>query len=143
MATKTNYRKVELDINASPESVWKALTSPKDVKQYMMGAELGTDRKVGGPVVWRGAFKGKKFEDKGEVLHVDKPEHLAYTHFSPSSGEKDDPENYREVHIRLSKEDDKTHLVLTQDNNASAEAKKGSEKNWKMMLQGLKKIADK
>ncbi|HQV76107.1 MAG TPA: SRPBCC family protein [Flavobacteriales bacterium] len=135
--------KVQLDIDASPESVWRALTSPKAVKQYMMGAELETEWMVGGPVAWRGEFKGKKFEDKGMVLHYDKPEHLAYTHISPSSGEKDEPENYREIHIRLSKKEDRTHVVLTQDNNPSAEAKKESEKNWKMMMAGLKKIAEK
>ncbi|MBK9761837.1 MAG: SRPBCC domain-containing protein [Flavobacteriales bacterium] len=135
--------KVQLDIDASPESVWRALTSPKAVKQYMMGAELETDWMVGGPVAWRGEFKGKKFEDKGMVLHYDKPEHLAYTHIIPSSGEKDEPENYREFHIRLSKKEDRTRLVLTQDNNPSAEAKRESETNWKMMMAGLKKIAEK
>jgi len=143
MATKNTISKVELDINASPETIWRALTSPKDVKQYMMGAELETDRIVGSPVVWRGEFNGKNFEDKGKVLHYDKPEHLAYTHIRTSSGEKDEPENYREVHIRLSKKEDRTHVVLTQDNNPSVEVKKDSEKNWKIMMQGLKKIAEK
>jgi len=143
METKKYTSKVQLDIDASPERIWRALTSPKDVKQYMMGAELETDWKVGGPVVWRGEFKGKKFEDKGTVLHFDKPEHLAYTHISKSSGEKDEPENCREIHIRLSMKEDRTHVVLTQDNNPSAEAKRESEKNWKMMMAGLKKIAEK
>ncbi|MCI1752322.1 MAG: SRPBCC domain-containing protein [Flavobacteriales bacterium] len=142
MDTKENISKVELDINATPERVWRGLTTPTDVKQYMMGADLRTDWKVGGPVVWSGEFKGKKFEDKGKVLRFDKAEHLAYTHISPSSGEADKPENYREVHIKLSKKGDKTHLVLTQDNNPSAEAKKESEKNWKMMMEGLKKVAE-
>ncbi len=143
MAKTNNDSKVELDIDASPETVWRVLTLPKDVRQYMMGAELETDWKVGSPIVWRGEFKGKKFEDKGEVLHYEKPKHLAYTHISPSSGETDEPENNREVHIRLTQNGDKTHVHLTQNNNASNEAKQESEKNWKAMMKGLKKLAEK
>lgn len=143
MEQKTYISKVVMDINASPETVWRALTNPNEVKQYMMGAALETDWKVGGPVVWRGEFKGKKFEDRGTVLHYNKPEHLAYTHISSASSEMDDSENHREIHIHLSKKEDKTNLVLTQDNNATLEAKRESEKNWRLMLQGLKKFAEK
>lgn len=142
MATNNNDSKVEVDINASPDRVWKGLTEPADVKQYMMGAELKTDWKVGSPIVWRGEFKGKKFEDAGKVLAYNEPTHLGYTHISPASGEKDKASDKREVHIRLSEKKGGTHLELTQNNNASMEAKQESEKNWKMMLDGLKKVSE-
>ncbi|MGB3527399.1 MAG: SRPBCC domain-containing protein [Flavobacteriales bacterium] len=143
MAKKSYRSRVRLDIAASPERIWRALTNPQDVKQYMMGAELETDWQVGSPVVWRGEYKGKQFEDRGTVLRYDKPEHLAYTHFSPSSGEEDKEEQHREIHIRLSKAGDKTRLILTQDNNLSPEAKEESEANWKVMMKGLRRLAEK
>lgn len=143
MERKTYTSKVTMDINASPETIWRALTSPNEVKQYRMGAQLETDWKVGGPIVWRGVFKGKQFEDRGKVLHFDKPEHLAYTHINPSASELDETENCRKIHIRLSKKEDKTNLVLTQDNNPTLEAKRETEKNWRLILHGLKRIAEK
>ena len=134
--------KVELDINASPEKVWEGLTKPEAVKQYMMGAKLDTDWKEGSPITWKGEYKGKPFEDKGQVLHARKPEHLAYSHISPGSGEADKPENQHNVDIRLARAGKGTRLTLTQDNNPTEEAKAESEKNWKMMLEGLKKVVE-
>ena len=132
---------VELHINASPEQVWKGLTDPKVVKQYMMGAKLETDWKEGSPISWKGEFKGKPFEDKGKVLRVIKGQRLAYSHVSPAS-EADKAENYRMVDIQLFARNTGTHLTLTQDNNPSEAAKVESEKNWKMMMEGLKKVVE-
>jgi len=142
MKTAQSTAKVELDINATPEEVWDGLTRPEAVKQYMMGAKLETDWKEGSPISWKGEFKGKAFEDKGKVLHAVKPEHLAYSHISPSAGEKDRPEYYHQVSIRLAPVEKGTHLTLTQDNNPSEEARSESEKNWKMMMEGLKKVVE-
>lgn len=133
---------VELDINASPEKVWNGLTDPKAVKQYMMGAKLETDWKEGSPISWKGEFNGRPFEDKGKVLRVVKGQRLAYSHISPGSGEEDKAENYRMVDIQLFPRSHGTHLTLTQDNNPSEKARTESEKNWKMMLEGLKKVVE-
>lgn len=140
MKTGQHIAKVELDINASPEDVWQGLTSPEAVKQYMMGAKLETDWKEGSPMAWKGEFKGRAFEDKGTVLRAVKPEHLAYSHLS--TGEKDSAENYHKVDIRLAAGENGTHLTLTQDNNATEAARAGSEKNWKLMMEGLKKVVE-
>ena len=134
---------VELDINASPEEVWNGLTDPKAVKQYMMGAKLETDWKEGSPISWKGEFKGKAFEDKGKVLRVVKGERIGYPHISHGKGTADKPEHYRMVDIQLFPRNHGTHLTLTQDNNPSEKARSESEKNWKMMLEGLKKIVEK
>ena len=39
--------------------------------------------------------------------------------------------------------DGKTDVSLSQDNNDSDEAREHSEKNWKTMLEGLKKLLEK
>jgi hypothetical protein len=68
---------------------------------------------------------------------------LQYSHFSPLSGEPDVPENYHIVTIDLSENGDQTQVSLSQNHNATDEARKHSEKNWSMMLDGLKKLLEK
>ena len=127
-------------LDVSKEAVWKALTTPESIKEYMFGADVKSDWKVGSPITWSGEFKGKSYEDKGEILEFDKGNKLAYSHFSPLSRMPDKPENYHTVTITLSgANQNKTNVRLEQDNNANEEAKAESEKNWNTMLDGLKK----
>src|SRR6185437_14231117 len=92
---------VSIDINAPPGKVWSALTEPAQVKRYMMGATLKTDWQVGHLVTWSGEAKGRPYEDKGRVLAVEAPRHLAMTHWSPLSGLADEPKNYHTVSYDL------------------------------------------
>ena len=131
--------KAETSVRASKQVVWEALTTPDSIKEYMFGADVESDWKVGSPITWAGEFKGKSYEDKGKILEFDPPEKLSYSHYSPMSGEPDTPENYHTVTITLSGSDDNTTVLLEQDNNATEEAHAESEKNWNAMLGGLKK----
>jgi uncharacterized protein YndB with AHSA1/START domain len=131
-------------INAPQTEVWDALTNPTKVKQYMHGTNLSSDWKVGGPITWKGEWKGSSYEDKGEVLEVEAPRLLKYTHWSPLGGSEDKPENYHTVKCELGEEGGKTILTLTQDNNATQEEADGMAKNnWGPMLEGLKQTAEK
>jgi hypothetical protein len=58
------------------------------------------------------------------------------------SGKKDKPENYVTVTYKLSKDDDKTLLSLSQDNNEDEKAKEGSIKNWNTVLEKLKEVVE-
>ena len=44
---------------------------------------------------------------------------------------------------KLSKENDKTILSLSQDNNENEKAKEGSVKNWNNVLEKLKEVVEK
>ena len=68
---------------------------------------------------------------------------LQYSHYSPLTGAPDIPENYHTVTIHLSEWATGVGIILTQDNNATEEEKEHSEKNWRMMLDGLKKFLEK
>ena len=140
--TSNLLAKVSISVEASKHDVWKALTDPDAVKQYMMGADVVSDWKAGSPIVWKGEYKGKPFEDKGRILEIEPEKTLKYSHYSPMSGAPDKPENYHAVSITLSGKGDKTELSLTQDKNPTEKAREESEKNWKMMLAGLKKVAE-
>ena len=131
-------------IDAPKADVWDALTRPDKVKQYMHGTEMSTDWKEGSPISWKGEWKGKSYEDKGQVLVVQPQKRLSYTHWSPMGGSEDKPENYHTVTYELTGEDGKTTLTLRQDNNATQEdANKMAENNWGPVLEGLKKTAEK
>jgi len=135
--------KASISINASAAKVWNALTNPEVIKQYMFGTTVISDWLKGSQIVWKGAWQGKKYEDKGVILKL-KPERLIqYSHFSPLSGKPDLPENYHTVTIKLTTDEAGTAVSLSQDNNETEEAREHSEKNWKMMLDALKKLLEK
>jgi uncharacterized protein YndB with AHSA1/START domain len=129
-------------ISASPTQVWAALTDPEQIKKYMYGTQVETDWQRGSRIVWKGEYEGRAYEDKGEIVEVDPPHHLKMTHFSPLSGQSDAPENYHNVSYELEERGARTYVTLRQDNNATEDAAKHSEGNWKMMLNGLKEVVE-
>ena len=131
-----------ITVRAPASKVWEALTQPALIKQYMFGTDVVTDWKVGGPILYRGQWQGRSFEDKGTVLEVDAEKKLVCTHWSPLSGVPDAPENYHTVTYLLSGHDGATEVTILQDRNASEQEKAESEQNWKMMLAGLKKVVE-
>lgn len=134
--------KASITINAPRERVWNALVDPEAIEQYMFGTHVVSEWRVGSPIVWKGEWQGKSYEDKGVILQFKPGRKLQYSHFSPLSGQPDKPENYHTVTIELSADRRQTRVSLTQDNNATEEARAHSEKNWEMMLSGLKKFLE-
>lgn len=134
--------KASTTINAPVAKVWEALTKPEIIKQYMFGTNVVSDWKVGSSISWKGEWQGKSHEDKGKILKFEEERLLQYNHFSPLSGEPDMPENYHTVTIELSGDGRQTTISLSQDNNATEAAREHSEKNWKMMFDGLKKLLE-
>ena len=130
-------------IGAPAAKVWDALVNPRMIKQYMFGTTVVSDWREGSPISWKGEFKGKAYEDKGRILKIEPGRVLQYTHYSPLSGLPDTPENRHTVTIELAGEGARTHVSLSQDNNADDDAREHSEKNWKMMLEGLRKLLEK
>lgn len=129
-------------INAPGATVWNALVNPDAIKQYMFGTNVVADWREGGAITWKGEWEGKPYEDKGVILKFKPERTLQYSHFSPLSGLPDKPENYHTVTIELAGEADQTRVSLAQDNNLTEQEREHSEKNWEMMLTGLKKFLE-
>ncbi|HEY2899974.1 MAG TPA: SRPBCC family protein [Polyangia bacterium] len=134
--------KADVTIKAPVEKVWDALVNPAIIKSYMFGTDVQSEWKAGSPIVWKGEYQGKKYEDHGRILEVVPQHKLRYSHFSPLSGLPDAPENYHQVTIDLAGDDGSVKVALAQDQNHSAQAQAESEKNWKVMLAGLKKTVE-
>ena len=135
--------KASISINVSVGKVWNALTSPEVIRQYMFGTEAVSEWKEGSRIVWKGEWRGKKYEDRGVIINLKPKRLIRYSHFSPLSGKPELPENYHTVTIELANNGTKTTVSLSQDNNETEQVREHSEKNWEMMLEGLKKLLEK
>ena len=138
---------VRTTVKAPPSAVWKALTTPSTLKQFFFGSDVSTDWRVGSPISFSGNWKGKPYEDKGNIQTFDRDQRLAFTHWSPLSGMEDTPENYHVVSFDLRPANGGTEVVLTQTNQNDAEPitpenRQEYAKNWTMVLEGLKKAVE-
>ena len=140
MASRVATARIEID--ASPQQVWKALTEPALIGEYMFGTKVETDWKPGSRITWKGEYEGKQFEDRGEILDVDPEHRLAMTHFSPLSGREDSPENYHTVVYELEEQGEGTVVSLSQDGNESEDAVEHSQSTWETVLAGLKETVE-
>lgn len=129
-------------INAPSAELWQALVTPAAIKEYMFGTTVTSDWVVGSPIVWKGEWQGRVYEDKGIILQVVPERVLEYSHFSPLAGVPDVPENYHIVTVELSPDGERTRVTLSQDNNPTEQAREHSEKNWGMMLAALKQFLE-
>jgi uncharacterized protein YndB with AHSA1/START domain len=134
--------RASITVDASRDDVWESLVNPDAIKRYMFGTQVTSDWEEGRPITWKGEWHGKAYEDKGVILRFQPGRILQYSHFSPLAGLPDAPENYHTVTIELSGEEKQTRVALAQDNNATEQARASSEKNWEMMLAGLKKYLE-
>jgi len=130
-------------IAAEPDQVWKTLTSKAGMKAYMMGADVTTDWQVGHPITMRGDFKGKPFEDKGEVRSFEPGRRLSYTHETSAA-----PGQTHLVSFELAPaEGGGTRVTVTQAPDKGVDAatdeknKAMYEKTWAAMLESLEQAA--
>jgi len=140
--SNTAVAKATTTVNAPASKVWDAITKPDQIKQYMFGTQVTTDWKVGSPIIYKGEWKGKAYEDKGKVLEIEPRKRLVSTFWSSLAGLPDKPENYKTVRYELAPEGDRTKLTVTQDNNASQAEAQEAEQNWNMVLDGIKKLVE-
>jgi uncharacterized protein YndB with AHSA1/START domain len=130
-----------VEISASPDQVWHALTDPDLISQYFFGSRVETTWEPGAPITWSGEFNGHAYQDKGEIVDVVPGQRLVVTHFSPMTGQEDVPENYHRISYRLEKDGDLTRLTLEQ-NNTPAGSEEDFRSNWQTMLDNLKELVE-
>jgi uncharacterized protein YndB with AHSA1/START domain len=56
-----------ITISAPVEKVWAAITEPDLRKRWFFGVDTETNWQPGSPIVHRGEWEGKPYEDKGEI----------------------------------------------------------------------------
>ena len=131
-------------IYASRTKIWKSLTDPSLIKEYLFGTETITDWKVGSDLIFQGEWQGQTYKDKGHILEITQEQILKYDYWSGFSGLEDLPENYSLVTYTMEDEDDGEgiHLIVTQRGFASKENQEHGERGWSQVLEKIKEIAE-
>lgn len=129
-------------IQAPIARVWHAITTPEVIREWFFGVDTETDWQPGSPIVHRGEWQGKPYEDKGEIVRIEPPTLLVHTHWSEASGTADRPEHYQEVTWSLEEEDGATEVTVSERNLPSEDAKAVSEQSWELVLGNLKELLE-
>jgi uncharacterized protein YndB with AHSA1/START domain len=79
----TFIAQTHITISTPIANLWDALVNPEMIRQYMFGTKVVSDWKEGSPIVWKGEWEGKPYEDKGVILKLKQERVLQYSHFSP------------------------------------------------------------
>lgn len=140
--SKNLNAKIDIEINADTETVWKWLTAPELIKQYFFGTQTDTDWKKGSAIYFHGEWEGKKYEDKGTILDIQPGKFVKYNYWSSMSGQPDIPENYASVSYELTAKERMTILTINQDGIETEEKKTHSEQNWIAIMGGMKKMIE-
>jgi len=133
--TENLVARAVVEVRATAEEVWPVLVDPS--ARWMLGASVASTYVVGEPITFTGEWEGKPFQDHGEIVEVDRPRLLRYTHFSPLSGLPDVPENYHHLTFTLEESDGSTTVALEQDGNASTDEVEHAEGLWRQVLEAL------
>jgi uncharacterized protein YndB with AHSA1/START domain len=132
-------------IDARPDEVWAAITTPERLKAFFFGAKVESDWKVGSAITFEGEHEGKRYKDKGEIRSFEPGRRLEYSHWSPLGGQPDRPENYHLLTWKLEPAGEATKVTLTQANleggvtPSDEKMRPQFEKNWAAVLDGLAK----
>lgn len=129
-------------LNASRSKIWKILTTPEMIKQFLFGTEVVTDWKIGSEIIFQGDWEGKKYRDKGIIQKFDAEKQLQYTYWSGFSGLEDKEENYSLVTFELNDDTKATTFTVSQQGFASEAMQDHSEKGWTVVLQKIKELTE-
>ena len=134
------------EVNADVSKVWKSLTNPAIIKEYLFGTETITDWKVGSEVIFQGVYgeHGEhSYRDRGIVMENVLHERLSYTYWSGFSGLEDKPENYSLVTYTLVPlSNGHTEFTWTQEGYANQEGYEHAQSGMKAFLEQIKGIME-
>jgi len=131
-------------VKADVNKVWKALTDPSIIKDYLFGTETVTDWKVGSPIIFQGEYQGQQYKDKGTILEFVPMKTISYSYWSGFTGLEDKPENYSKVSYLVQPIDaNTTQFTWTQKGFGSEEGYNHSKSGMTHFLNGIKATMEK
>jgi uncharacterized protein YndB with AHSA1/START domain len=134
-----------ISINASPSKVWKHLTEPDLMKEWMgdeeMEIDILSDWKIGSSFIIKG-FHHKPFENRGTILRFETERVFQYEYLSSMSGLEDAPESYTRISFYLAPKYGETELTVEAENFPTFEIYKHWEFYWNGTIHILKQVIE-
>jgi len=133
-------------IDAEPAEVWRVLTTPGMIPQWMSDEDLTVSLQghQGGTIVIRGVLHGMPFENHGTVRVFEPERRFAYSYWSTLSASRlaDLPENHTVVSFALAPADGGTLLMLTLSDFAEPAIRPHANLYWGPTLRILKAVCE-
>ncbi|BCG79188.1 SRPBCC family protein [Mesorhizobium sp. 113-3-3] len=133
-------------IATAPAKVWRVLTTPAMIPQWMSDEELtvSLEGHAGGAIVIRGMLHGMAFENHGTIRAFEPEKSFAYSYWSTLSASRlaDAPENHTLVSFALAPADGGTLLTLTLSDFAEPAIRPHANLYWGPTLQILKAVCE-
>src|SRR5262245_31391498 len=133
-----------IEIFASTNDVWRALTETDKIAQWMGGAHVESRWEIGGDITFTGKMPGfdKTYRDRGTVLAIEREKLLKYSHWSELSRLPDTPENRTLITFSLDWTGEKTQLSVRHESFHSDAAYKHSNFFWGFALTDVKNLLE-
>lgn len=141
-STEKHSSSASILVRAPRADVWRALTDPAAVKQYFFDTDLVTDWEPGSPLLFRGEYDGKVYEDRGTVRAFDPERSLSFDYWSSMSGLEDRPDTRQLIVYELAERDGAIEVTVRQSNVDTAERAQHSAENWKVVLEAMRKFVE-
>jgi len=133
-------------IHSGASTVWRTLTEPALMKQWMgdpaIEIDIQTNWQVNGPIVISGSHH-LKFENKGTVLLFEPGQAIKYNFLSSLSRLPDIPENYTIISFTLSPADSQTALTLVITNFPTETIYRHLDFYWRTTIELIKQLVEK
>jgi uncharacterized protein YndB with AHSA1/START domain len=132
-----------INISASRECVYSALTSSEEIPKYFPLKEVESIWQIGSEVLYKGEVNGASFTDFGVIEELVSPSIYTYRYWSDNHGTERLPENHITISYLLSENVESTKLVVFQSNIKSRELYELMDKQvWDSLLGSLKEYAE-
>ena len=133
-----------VDISASADEVWRALTEPDQIAQWMNGARVKSTWEVGSEVTFSGTMPNFDipYRDLGTILAVERKKLLQYNLWSQASRRPDLPQNRTVVTLTLEWTGVQTRLSIHHEGFHSESEYKHANFFWTVAPSIIKKICE-
>jgi uncharacterized protein YndB with AHSA1/START domain len=133
-----------IEISAPKDEVWRALTEPDKIAQWMGGARVEAKWEIGGNITFTGKMPGfdKTYRDRGTVLAIEREKLLKYSHWTELSRLPDAPENRTVITFSLDWTGTATRLTVHHERFYSEAAYRHSNFFWGFALTDIKNLLE-
>jgi uncharacterized protein YndB with AHSA1/START domain len=133
-----------IEILAPTNHVWRALTDPGMIVQWMGGAQVESTWEPGSDIIFTGTMPNfnKKYRDRGTVLAIEREKFLQYSHWSQMTRLPDLPQNRTVITFILAPMQEKTRLTFRQENFHGEVEYKHANFFWGVALYVMKNLLE-